>query len=61
MHIQSPGMSMYSQAPVVSHAQVVSQVTVTDIQQLSPTVKGFTLQVANTQLSFKPGQWYVGW
>lgn len=35
----------------------MSQVTVTDIQQLSPTVKGFTLQVANTQLSFKPGQW----
>lgn len=37
--------------------QVISEVTVTDIQQLSPTTKGFTLQAHNKELWFKPGQW----
>ena len=37
--------------------QVISEVTVTDIQRLSPTTKGFTLQAYNKELWFKPGQW----
>ena len=37
--------------------QVISEVTVTDVKQLSPTTKGFTLQAYNKKLSFKPGQW----
>ena len=39
--------------------QVISEVTVTDIQQLSPTTKGFTLQAYNKELLFKPGQWWA--
>lgn len=37
--------------------QETSEVKVVDVKQLSPTVKGFTLQVDNQRLSFKPGQW----
>ena len=32
---------------------------VMEIQQLSPSVKGYTLAVKNTNLKFQPGQWYV--
>jgi len=41
----------------IQPVQVISEVTVTDVQQLSPTTKGFTLQAHNKELSFKPGQW----
>ena len=33
----------------------------TAISQLSPTVKGFTLQVSNSDIDFSPGQWCVKW
>ena len=39
--------------------QVVSDVEVLEIEQLSPTVKGYTLAVKNTHLKFHPGQWYA--
>ena len=32
---------------------------VLEIEQLSPTVKGYTLAVKNTNLKFHPGQWYA--
>jgi len=46
-----------STTPHLLPLQVVSEVIVTDVQQLSPLVKGFTLHASNKELSFKPGQW----
>ena len=38
---------------------MVSEVAVIGMEQLSPTVKGYTLHVNNSKLNFKPGQWCV--
>ena len=38
---------------------MTSDVEVTEVHQLSPTVKGYTLSVMNTNLTFYPGQWWV--
>ncbi|XP_064394503.1 oxidoreductase NAD-binding domain-containing protein 1-like isoform X2 [Halichondria panicea] len=40
-----------------TRSDVVSGVIVLDMRKLSPTVKGFTLQVEDNSLSFKCGQW----
>lgn len=40
--------------------QLLTEAVVSDIHQLSPTVKGFTLQVASPKFKFLAGQWWVG-
>lgn len=51
-HAIGPKLSL-----IIIIQQVFSPVTVTDISNLSPTVKGFILQVANRNLKFSAGQW----
>ena len=40
-----------------SFSQGVSEAVVSSVQDLSPTVKHLILQVDNSQVSFKAGQW----
>ena len=49
----------YYVTDTVHFVQEVSAVTVVEMHELSPTVKGFTMHAESSSLSFKPGQWYV--
>ena len=37
--------------------QIVTEATVSEITQLSPSVKGLRLKVEDRGFAFKPGQW----
>ncbi|KAL5466981.1 hypothetical protein EMCRGX_G031146 [Ephydatia muelleri] len=41
----------------IARGEVVSNVLVREIRELSPAIKGFTLHVCNPNLTFRPGQW----